>query len=64
MGLATNVDGIQVDVSRGWDIDSGFDKRAAGFFRSSISAAMLLPILAAIIAGFTIGRTQLATKTA
>ena len=46
MGLETNIGGIQVDVSRGWDIDSGFDKRAAGFFRSSISAAMLLPILA------------------
>ena len=50
MGLATNIGGIQVDVSRGWDIDGGFEKRAAGFFRSSISAAMLLPILAAIIA--------------
>ena len=42
MGLETHVGGIQVDVSRGWDIDSGFDKRAAGFTRSSISAAMLL----------------------
>jgi hypothetical protein len=50
MGLATNIGGIQVDVSRGWDIDGGFEKRAAGFFRSSISAAMLLPVLAAIIA--------------
>ncbi len=50
MGLATNIGGIKVDVSRGWDIDGGFEKRAAGFFRSSISAAMLLPVLAAIIA--------------
>lgn len=50
MGLETHVGGIQVDVSRGWDIDSGFDKRAAGFTRSSISAAMLLPVLALIIA--------------
>jgi hypothetical protein len=50
MGLETNVGGIKVDVSRGWDIDSGFDKRAAGFTRSSISAAMLLPTLALIIA--------------
>ena len=50
MGLETNVGGIQVDVSRGWDIDSGFDKRAAGFTRSSISAAMILPILVLIIA--------------
>lgn len=50
MGLETHIGGIQVDVSRGWDIDEGFDKRAAGFTRSSISAAMLLPILATIIA--------------
>jgi hypothetical protein len=50
MGLETHVGGIQVDVSRGWDIDSGFDKRAAGFTRSSISAAMILPILVLIIA--------------
>jgi hypothetical protein len=50
MGLEATIGGIKVDVSRGWDIDGGFDKRAAGFFRSSISAAMLLPILACIIA--------------
>src|SRR5215472_5801575 len=50
MGLETTIGGIKVDVSRGWDIDSGFDKRAAGFFRSSISAAMLLPTLALVIA--------------
>jgi hypothetical protein len=50
MGLETHIGGIQVDVSRGWDIDGGFAKRAAGFFRSSISAAMLLPTLALVIA--------------
>jgi hypothetical protein len=49
MGLRTHVGGVQVDVSRGWDIDSGFEKRAAGFTRSSISAAMLMPILALVI---------------
>jgi hypothetical protein len=49
-GLETHIGGIQVDVSRGWDIEDSFDKRAAGFTRSSISAAMLLPILATIIA--------------
>jgi hypothetical protein len=49
MGLETHIGGIQVDVSRGWDIDSGFDKRAAGFTRSSISAAMLLPTLAVLM---------------
>jgi hypothetical protein len=50
MGMETHIGGIAVDVSRGWDIDSGFEKRAAGFSRSSISAAMLLPTLALIIA--------------
>jgi hypothetical protein len=50
MGLQTNIGGINVDISRGWDIDSGFDKRAAGFARSSISAAMLLPTLGLVIA--------------
>jgi hypothetical protein len=49
-GLSTHVGGIQVDVSRGWDIEDTFEKRAAGFSRSSISAAMLLPVLAAILA--------------
>ena len=49
-GLETHIGGIAVDVSRGWDISDGFDKRAAGFTRSSISAAMLLPTIALIIA--------------
>jgi hypothetical protein len=75
MGLETHVGGIQVDVSRGWDIDSGFDKRAAGFMRSSISAAMLVPTLALIIAprirhwlvrflflGITVGAVMLTTQ--
>jgi hypothetical protein len=50
MGMETHVGGIAVDVSRGWDIDGGFEKRAAGFTRSSISAAMLIPTLALLIA--------------
>ena len=50
MGLRTHIGGVEVDVSRGWDIDSGFDKRAAGFTRSSISAAMVMPTLALVIA--------------
>ena len=49
-GLETHIGGISVDVSRGWDISDGFAKRAAGFTRSSISAAMLLPTIALIIA--------------
>jgi hypothetical protein len=51
MGIETHIGGISVDVSRGWDIDdNGISKRAAGFTRSSISAAMLLPTIALIIA--------------
>jgi hypothetical protein len=49
-GLTTHIGGITVDVSRGWDIASGPDKRAAGFTRSSICAAMLIPTVALIIA--------------
>ena len=49
-GLETHVGGIKVDVSRGWDIDGGFEKRVAGFSRSSISAAMLVPTIAMVIA--------------
>ncbi len=49
-GLETHIGGIQVDVSRGWDIEDTFNKRAAGFTRGSISTAMLLPVLAAIMA--------------
>ena len=55
MGLETHIGGIKVDISRGWDIE-GADKRAAGFSRSSIAAAMLLPTLAMII-GPRIGST-------
>ncbi len=50
MGMETHIGGISVDVSRNWDITDGFAKRAAGFTRSSISAAMLLPTLALVIA--------------
>lgn len=49
-GIETFVGGISVDVSRDWEVGDGAAKRAAGFMRSSISAAMVLPILALIIA--------------
>jgi hypothetical protein len=49
-GLETHIGGISVDVSRDWEISDGIAKRAAGFMRSSISAAMLLPVVALIIA--------------
>jgi len=49
-GLETHIGGIQVDVSHGWDIEDTAAKRVAGFTRSSIGAATLLPMLALIIA--------------
>jgi len=49
-GLSTHVGGITVPMSVNWDIDSGIEKRAAGFMRSSISAAMLIPVLGLILA--------------
>ncbi len=49
-GMETHIGGIQVDVSHGWDIDDAAAKRVAGFTRSSIGAATLLPILALLIA--------------
>lgn len=50
VGMSTHIGGITVDVSRGWDITEGPSKRVAGFTRSSISAAMMLPIIAIIVA--------------
>lgn len=49
-GIETNIGGISVDLARNWEIKSGFAKRAAGFTRSSINAAMILPVLALIVA--------------
>lgn len=51
MGMSTHIGGIKVDVSRGWDITGGPDKRVAGFTRSSIAAAMILPAVSLILAG-------------
>ncbi len=50
VGLTTHIGGITVDVSHGWDIQDAFQKRAAGFTRSSIASAIILPILAILIA--------------
>jgi hypothetical protein len=49
-GIETNIGGISVDLARNWEITSGFAKRAAGFTRSSINAAMVLPVLGLIVA--------------
>jgi hypothetical protein len=48
-GLETHIGGITVDVSRAWDT-TGIDKRVAGFTRSSIATAMLLPAIALVLA--------------
>jgi hypothetical protein len=54
-GLAPHTGGVTVDASRDWDI-TGFEKQAAGFFRNSISAAVLVPILALLLAARTRSR--------
>ena len=62
-GMQTTIGGLKVDVSRGWDITSGSDKRVAGFTRSSIEAASLMPVLAFLIirrAGFILRTIVLA----
>jgi hypothetical protein len=51
-GLDPHIGGMTGDVSAGWDI-TGFEQRAAGFFRSSIAAATLVPILALLLAAGT-----------
>jgi hypothetical protein len=50
-GLEPHIGSMTVDVSPAWDI-RGFGG-AAGFFRSSISAATLVPILALLVAART-----------
>ncbi len=50
--LTLHVGGLTADVSRGWDV-TGFEKRAAGFFGSSVCAATLVPILALLLAART-----------
>ena len=49
-GMKTTIDQLKVDISNNWDIASGFDRRVAGLTRSSIDAAMLLPMLTLVIA--------------
>jgi hypothetical protein len=47
-GLMTNIGDMQVDISRDWDI-TGEDKRAGGLMRSSISVAIVTPLLALLL---------------
>ncbi len=49
-GMKTTIGDLKVDISNNWDITSGYDRRVAGLTRSSIDAAMLLPMLALVIA--------------
>jgi hypothetical protein len=42
--MHTKIGGLEVDISRDWQI-GGESKRAAGFTRSSINAAFLIPLL-------------------
>jgi hypothetical protein len=49
-GMKTTIGDLKVDISNNWDITSGLDRRVAGLTRSSIDAAMLLPMLALVIA--------------
>lgn len=47
-GMSATIGDIQVEISRDWEI-SGADKRAGGFMRSSINAAVISPLLALIL---------------
>ncbi len=47
-GLGTIIGDTQVDISRDWDI-TGEDKRAGGLMRSSISVAVVTPLLALLL---------------
>lgn len=47
-GLETTIGDTQVDISRDWEI-TGVDKRAGGLMRSSISVAIVTPLLALLL---------------
>jgi hypothetical protein len=49
-GIRTVIGGIDVDVSKDWQISDPFARRVAGFARSSISVAALMPCLAIVLA--------------
>ena len=48
-GITTIIGNLNVDVSRNWEIQDPFARRVAGFTRSSIAAAVLLPLLGIVI---------------
>lgn len=48
-GIKTVIGNLNVDVSKDWEIQDPFARRVAGFARSSISAAILVPLLGIVI---------------
>jgi hypothetical protein len=48
-GLSATIGGVNVDVAHDWEITDAFQRRAAGLARSSISMAMLMPVLALVL---------------
>jgi hypothetical protein len=51
VGIKTIVGDLTVDVSKDWEIQDTLARRVAGFSRSSISVAMLSPVLAMVLMG-------------
>ncbi|MFV3129065.1 hypothetical protein [Niveispirillum sp. KHB5.9] len=48
-GMTTQVGDLNVDVSKDWQISDPFARRVAGFTRSSIAVAAILPCLAIVL---------------
>lgn len=53
VGIKTVVGDLTVDVSKDWQIQDTFSRRVAGFARSSISVAVLMPVLGILLMGRT-----------
>jgi hypothetical protein len=51
VGIKTIVGDLTVDVSKDWQIQDALSRRVAGFSRSSISVAVLVPVLAIVMMG-------------
>jgi hypothetical protein len=65
-GIKTVIGDLNVDVSKDWDIQDPLARRVAGFTRSSISVASLMPLLSIVLMCATrslIGRAILAAAT-
>jgi len=48
-GIKTVIGDLSVDVSKDWEIQDGFAKRVAGFTRSSIAVASIMPCLSIVL---------------